>query len=49
MAVSFLALRVIGMGSLGAKLFYIDAATSSAVLGNKTSGSHPNHRRPSAQ
>jgi len=36
MAVSFLALRVIGMGSLGAKLFYIDAATSSAVLGNKT-------------
>jgi len=36
MAVSFLILRIIGMGSLGAKLFYIDAATSSAVLGNKT-------------
>ena len=36
MACSFLIVRIIGMGSLGAKLFYIDAATSSAVLGNKT-------------
>eukprot|EP00320_Phaeocystis_rex_P007193 CAMPEP_0119065952 /NCGR_PEP_ID=MMETSP1178-20130426/8631_1 /TAXON_ID=33656 /ORGANISM="unid sp, Strain CCMP2000" /LENGTH=256 /DNA_ID=CAMNT_0007047511 /DNA_START=44 /DNA_END=814 /DNA_ORIENTATION=- len=36
MAVSFLALRVIGMGCLGMKLFYVDSATSSAVLGNKT-------------
>ena len=41
MALSFLGLRVLGMGFLGLKLFVVDAATSHAVLGNKTCGSPP--------